>query len=81
MHAGFDGDYKSTAPAMKEVLGYVLGRFGLPSLVAQGEEGSVRRAVHAHLLEGRGPVTEPPPPPPPPPDPYPPIRPMPHLWR
>lgn len=29
---------------------YLLGRFGLPSLVAQGEEGSVRRSVHAHLI-------------------------------
>jgi hypothetical protein len=27
VHAGFDGDYKSTAPAMKEALGYVMGRF------------------------------------------------------
>lgn len=27
VHAGFDADYKSTAPAMKEALGYVLSKF------------------------------------------------------
>lgn len=37
VHAGFDGDYKSTAPAMKEALGYVMGKFASAPLWITGE--------------------------------------------
>ena len=39
VHAGFDGDYKSTAPAMKEALEYVMGRFPKAPLWITGAFG------------------------------------------
>lgn len=45
-----DTDARRYAESREAFRGYLLGRFGLASLVAQGEETSVRRAVHAHLL-------------------------------
>lgn len=37
IHAGFNGDYKSTAPAMKEAVGYVLSKFPTAPLWITGK--------------------------------------------
>ena len=49
-----DTDARRYAESREAFRGYLLGRFGLASLVAQGEESSVRSAVHAHLLHDNG---------------------------
>lgn len=45
-----DTDARRFAESREAFRAYALGRFDLASLAAQGEESSVRRAVHAHLL-------------------------------
>lgn len=45
-----DTDARRYAQEREAFKAYLFGRFGLASLAAQGEESSVRRVVHAHLL-------------------------------